>query len=257
MAMKEVFQNTIQKMMSKEFDNFMGYEKNDNKVQKENYRNGFSKKNVNSQYGQMEIYIPRDREAKFEPIIIKKYERDIFELVDMVFALYSRGMSTRDVGDFMFSKYSVNYSPAQISQLTNEIVEDARLWQERKLETYYPVIYIDAVHFHVVNNNVVTKKATYVIMGINGEGQKEIPGLYIGENEYAKFWMSVLNALKKEELVKLILFKPGQKNRLIIKKMRVFIFIIEGLNYYGKTIKRRWMIINIFLIWTIFKSWYF
>ena len=228
MAMKEVFQNTIQKMMSKEFDNFMGYEKNDNKVQKENYRNGFSKKNVNSQYGQMEIYIPRDREAKFEPIIIKKYERDIFELVDMVFALYSRGMSTRDVGDFMFSKYSVNYSPAQISQLTNEIVEDARLWQERKLETYYPVIYIDAVHFHVVNNNVVTKKATYVIMGINGEGQKEIPGLYIGENESAKFWMSVLNALKKEELVKLILFKPGQKNRLIIKKCGSLFLLLKG-----------------------------
>ncbi|ADV34828.1 transposase, mutator type (plasmid) [Mesomycoplasma conjunctivae] len=99
MAMKEVFQNTIQKMMNKEFDNFMGYEKNDNKVQK-NYRNGFSKKNVNSQYGQMEIDIPRDREAKFEPIIIKKYERDISELVDMVFALYSRGMLTRDVSDF-------------------------------------------------------------------------------------------------------------------------------------------------------------
>lgn len=203
MAMKEVFQNTIQKMMNKEFDNFMGYEKNDNKVQKENYRNGFSKKNVNSQYGQMEIDIPRDRDAKFEPIIIKKYERDISELVDMVFALYSRGMSTRDVSDFMFSKYSVNYSPAQISQLTNEIVEDARLWQERKLETYYPIIYIDAVHFHVVDNNVVTKKATYVIMGINGEGQKEILGLYIGENESAKFWMSVLNALKNRGISKI------------------------------------------------------
>ena len=75
----------------------------------------------------MEIDIPRDREAKFEPIIIKKYERDISELVDMVFALYSRGMSTRDVSDFMFNKYGVNYSPAQISQLTNEIVEGARL----------------------------------------------------------------------------------------------------------------------------------
>lgn len=151
----------------------------------------------------MEIDIPRDREAKFEPIIIKKYEHDISKLVDMIFALYSRGMSTRDVSDFMFSKYSVNYSPAQISQLTNEIVEDARLWQERKLETYYPIIYIDAVHFHVVDNNVVTKKATYVIMGINGEGQKEILGLYIGENESAKFWMSVLNALKNRGISKI------------------------------------------------------
>nr|WP_318023561.1 IS256 family transposase [Mycoplasmopsis fermentans] len=165
----------------------------------ENYRNGFSKKNVNSQYG----HIPRDREAKFEPIIIKKYERDISELVDMIFVLYSRGMPTRDVSDFMFSKYGVNYSPAQISQLTNEIVEDVRLWQERKLETYYPIIYIDAVHFHVVDNNVVTKKATYVIMGINGDGQKEILGLYIGENESAKFWMSVLNALKNRGISKI------------------------------------------------------
>ncbi|WP_259637504.1 transposase, partial [Mycoplasmopsis fermentans] len=112
--MKEVFQNTIQKMMNKEFDNFIGYEKMIIKFKK-NYRNDFFKKNVNSQYGQMEIDIPRDREAKIEPIIIKKCERDISELVDMIFALYSRGMSTRDVNDFMFSKYGVNYSPAQIS----------------------------------------------------------------------------------------------------------------------------------------------
>ncbi|WP_258408867.1 IS256 family transposase [Mycoplasmopsis fermentans] len=200
--MKEVFQNTIQKMMNKEFDNFIGYEKMIIKFKK-NYRNDFFKKNVNSQYGQMEIDIPRDREAKIEPIIIKKCERDISELVDMIFALYSRGMSTRDVNDFMFSKYGVNYSPAQISQLTNEIVEDARLWQERKLETYYSIIYIDAVHFHVVDNNVVTKKATYVIMGINSDGQKEILGLYIGENESTKFWMSVLNALKNRGISKI------------------------------------------------------
>ena len=125
--MKEVFENAIQKIMNREFDEFIGYEKHDNKIEKENYRNGYSKKNVNSEYGQMQLEVPRDRNGEFEPVIVKKYERDISELVDMIFSLYSKGMSTRDVSNFMFEKYGVNYSPSQISQLTNEIIEDARL----------------------------------------------------------------------------------------------------------------------------------
>jgi len=186
-VMKDIFENAIQKIMNKEFDSFIGYEKNDNKLHKDNYRNGYYSKNVNSEYGKMELEIPRDRNAEFEPIIVKKYERDISELVDMIFTLYAKGMSTRDVSDFMYQKYGVNYSPSQISQITNEIIEDARLWQNRKLDEYYPIIYIDAIHFNVIENNIVTKKATYVILGINSEGQKELLGLYIGENESAKF----------------------------------------------------------------------
>lgn len=186
-VMKDIFESAIQKIMNKEFDNFIGYEKNDNKLDKDNYRNGYYSKNVNSEYGKMVLEIPRDRNAEFEPIIVKKYERDISELVDMIFTLYAKGMSTRDVSDFMYQKYGVNYSPSQISQITNEIIEDARLWQNRKLDQYYPIIYIDAIHFNVIENNIVTKKATYVILGVNSEGQKELLGLYIGENESAKF----------------------------------------------------------------------
>ena len=202
-VMKDIFENAIQKIMNKEFDSFIGYEKNDNKLDKDNYRNGYYSKNVNSEYGKMELEIPRDRNAKFEPIIVKKYERDISELVDMIFTLYAKGMSTRDVSDFMYQKYGVNYSPSQISQITNEIIEDARLWQNRKLDEYYPIIYIDAIHFNVIENNIVTKKATYVILGINSEGQKELLGLYIGENESAKFWMFVLNTLKNRGISKI------------------------------------------------------
>lgn len=202
-VMKDIFENAIQKIMNKEFDSFIGYEKNDNKLDKDNYRNGYYSKNVNSEYGKMELEIPRDRNAEFEPIIVKKYERDISELVDMIFTLYAKGMSTRDVSDFMYQKYGVNYSPSQISQITNEIIEDARLWQNRKLDEYYPIIYIDAIHFNVIENNIVTKKATYVILGINSEGQKELLGLYIGENESAKFWMLVLNTLKNRGISKI------------------------------------------------------
>ena len=202
-VMKDIFENAIQKIMNKEFDSFIGYEKNDNKLDKDNYRNGYYSKNVNSEYGKMELEIPRDRNAEFEPIIVKKYERDISELVDMIFTLYAKGMSTRDVSDFMYQKYGVNYSPSQISQITNEIIEDARLWQNRKLDEYYPIIYIDAIHFNVIENNIVTKKATYVILGINSEGQKELLGLYIGENESAKFWMFVLNTLKNRGICKI------------------------------------------------------
>lgn len=202
-VMKDIFENAIQKIMNKEFDSFIGYEKNDNKLDKDNYRNGYYSKNVNSEYGKMLLEIPRDRNAEFEPIIVKKYERDISELVDMIFTLYAKGMSTRDVSDFMYQKYGVNYSPSQISQITNEIIEDARLWQNRKLDQYYPIIYIDAIHFNVIENNIVTKKATYVILGINSEGQKELLGLYIGENESAKFWMFVLNTLKNRGILKI------------------------------------------------------
>ena len=202
-VMKDIFENAIQKIMNKEFDSFIGYEKNDNKLDKDNYRNGYYSKNVNSEYGKMELEIPRDRNAEFEPIIVKKYERDISELVDMIFTLYAKGMSTRDVSDFMYQKYGVNYSPSQISQITNEIIEDARLWQNWKLDEYYPIIYIDAIHFNVIENNIVTKKATYVILGINSEGQKELLGLYIGENESAKFWMFVLNTLKNRGISKI------------------------------------------------------
>lgn len=202
-VMKDIFENAIQKIMNKEFDNFIGYEKNDNKLDKDNYRNGYYSKNVNSEYGKMVLEIPRDRNAEFEPIIVKKYERDISELVDMIFTLYAKGMSTRDVSDFMYQKYGVNYSPSQISQITNEIIEDARLWQNRKLDQYYPIIYIDAIHFNVIENNIVTKKATYVILGVNSEGQKELLGLYIGENESAKFWMLVLNTLKNRGISKI------------------------------------------------------
>lgn len=203
LVMKDIFENAIQKIMNKEFDSFIGYEKNDNKLDKDNYRNGYYSKNVNSEYGKMLLEIPRDRNAEFEPIIVKKYERDISELVDMIFTLYAKGMSTRDVSDFMYQKYGVNYSPSQISQITNEIIEDARLWQNRKLDQYYPIIYIDAIHFNVIENNIVTKKATYVILGINSEGQKELLGLYIGENESAKFWMFVLNTLKNRGILKI------------------------------------------------------
>ena len=202
-VMKDIFESAIQKIMNKEFDSFIGYEKNDNKLDKDNYRNGYYSKNVNSEYGKMELEIPRDRNAEFEPIIVKKYERDISELVDMIFTLYAKGMSTRDVSDFMYQKYGGNYSPSQISQITNEIIEDARLWQNRKLDEYYPIIYIDAIHFNVIENNIVTKKATYVILGINSEGQKELLGLYIGENESAKFWMFVLNTLKNRGISKI------------------------------------------------------
>lgn len=202
-VMKDIFENAIQKIMNNEFDSFIGYEKNDNKLDKDNYWNGYYSKNVNSEYGKMELEIPRDRNAEFEPIIVKKYERDISELVDMIFTLYAKGMSTRDVSDFMYQKYGVNYSPSQISQITNEIIEDARLWQNQKLDEYYPIIYIDAIHFNVIENNIVTKKATYVILGINSEGQKELLGLYIGENESAKFWMFVLNTLKNRGISKI------------------------------------------------------
>lgn len=195
-ALKDLLGETLQEMMDTEFNEHMGYEKYDQEMDKTNYRNGSSSKKVKTSQGEIKIDVPRDRNASFEPIVIEKHQRDISDVDNKIINLYARGMSTRDISDSIRDIYGIEVSATMISKITDKIIPIAQEWQKRPLHTIYPIVFIDCVHFNVKNENMVTKKAAYVVLGVTEDGYKEILGIYVGENESAKFWLSVLTDLK-------------------------------------------------------------
>lgn len=195
-ALKDLLGNTLQGMLNAEFDEHMGYEKYEQKAPKTNYRNGSSKKTVKTSQGEITLDIPRDRNGDFEPIIVEKHNRDISDIDNKIINLYARGMSTRDITEAIKDVYGVEVSASMISKITDKIIPLALEWQNRPLNTIYPIVFIDCVHFNVKNDNMVVKKAAYVVLGVTETGYKEILGIWIGENETAKFWLSVLTDLK-------------------------------------------------------------
>lgn len=195
-ALKDLLGDTLQQMMNAEFEEHMGYEKHDQQVKKSNYRNGVSKKRIKTSQGNVELNIPRDRNAEFEPIVVPKHTRDISAVDSKIINLYARGMSTRDISESIKDIYGIDVSASMISSITDKIIPIAIEWQNRALNTIYPIVFIDCVHFNVKSDNMVTKKAAYVVLGVTEEGYKEVLGIWIGENETAKFWLSVLTDLK-------------------------------------------------------------
>jgi transposase-like protein len=195
-ALKEMFKGTLQDMMNAEFDNQIGYEKNDNIVPKDNYRNGYSTKKVKSQYGEVPLDIPRDRNSEFDPLIVPKNSRNISGIEDKIIGLYGRGLSTREISDEIEEIYGIEVSHTMVSNITDAILPRIQEWQYRPLNAVYPLVFIDAIHFNVKEENQVKKKAAYIVLGVDDCGNKDVLGIWIGENESAKFWLSVLNDLK-------------------------------------------------------------
>lgn len=195
-ALKDLFKDTLQQMMNKEFDQSMGYDKYDNKTEKTNYRNGTTKKNVKSEFGEFELSTPRDRNGEFEPIIVPKNKRDISGIEDKIISLYARGLSTREINAQIQDLYGIEVSATMVSNITDAVLPEIKDWQTRTLETVYPIVFIDAIHFSVKEENHVIKKAAYVVLGVDATGMKDVLGIWIGENESAKFWLGVLNDLK-------------------------------------------------------------
>lgn len=195
-AIKDMFKGTLQDMMNAEFDSSMGYEKSDNVVLKDNYRNGYSTKKVKSKYGNIDLTIPRDRNAEFNPIIVPKNQRDISGIEEQIINLYGKGLSTREISESVSDIYGIEVSHTMVSNITDAILPRIQEWQYRPLNNVYPLVFIDAIHFNVKNENVVVKKAAYIVLGVDDCGNKDVLGIWIGENESAKFWLSVLNDLK-------------------------------------------------------------
>lgn len=195
-ALKSMFKDALQEMMNAEFDNSMGYEKNDKTSEKTNYRNGTTKKNLKSEFGEFEFETPRDRNGEFEPKIVPKNKRDVSGIEDKIISLYGRGLSTREINEQIQDLYGIEVSSTMVSNITNQILPEIREWQNRPLESVYPIVFIDAVHFSVRQDNQIVKKAAYIVLGVDTEGTKDILGIWVGENESAKFWLGVLNDLK-------------------------------------------------------------
>lgn len=204
-ALKSMFKDALQEMMNAEFDNAMGYSKYDKKTEKTNYRNGTTKKNLKSEFGDFEFETPRDRKGEFEPIIVPKNTRDVSGIEDKIISLYARGLTTREINEQIQDLYGIEVSATMVSNITDQIIPEIKEWQERPLDSIYPILFIDAVHFSVREENRVVKKAAYIVLGINKDGYKEILGIWIGENESSKFWLGVLNDLKQRGVLDILI----------------------------------------------------
>lgn len=188
---------TIQSALDAELDNDLGYSKYDYKNKETtNSRNGHSTKRVQGSMGEMEIEIPRDRDGEFEPQLVKKHQTDISSIEDKVIFLYSQGVSTRDIQKTMSEMYGINVDDSRVSKITDKILPLIKEWQERPLQSVYAMVILDAIHYNVRDNGIVTKKAAYVAIGTDLEGKKDVLGIWLGANESAKYWLSVLNGLK-------------------------------------------------------------
>lgn len=197
-ALKDLLGGTIKEMMEAEMDAHLGYGKSErvDRSEQTDYRNGTKRKQVNSSYGSMAIDVPQDRNSTFEPQVVKKRQKDISDIDQKIISMYAKGMTTRQISDTLMDIYGFEASEGFISDVTDKLLPQIEEWQNRPLDEVYPVLFIDAIHYSVRDNGIIRKLAAYVILGISLEGRKEVLTIEVGQNESAKYWLSVLNSLK-------------------------------------------------------------
>ncbi|EHN13407.1 IS256 family transposase [Clostridium sporogenes] len=196
-TLKDLFADTLKEMLEAELDDHLGYSKYDYKNKNTtNSRNGRNSKRVLSDLGEFDLTVPRDREGSFQPQVVKKNQTDISGIEDQVIGMYAKGMTTRDIATHLENIYGFEASPTLISGITDKITPVAKEWQNRPLEPVYPIIFMDAIHYKVKQDNRVINKAAYAVIGVNLDGIKEVLGIWIGGNETSKYWLLVLNELK-------------------------------------------------------------
>ena len=195
--LKDMFGETLQEMLEAELDTELGYPKNGNIPEGgNNRRNGHGSKKVRSGYGEIEINVPRDRDGFFEPVIVKKHQREVSGIEEQILALYARGVTVRDIQAHLNHLYGVDISPTLISNVTNRIMPLIKEWQSRPLQPVYAAAFLDAIHFKVKQEGHIVNKAAYMVVGVDLDGCKDVLGIWIGEHESSKFWLTVLNELK-------------------------------------------------------------
>lgn len=204
--LKDVFKLMVGEILENglegELDDELGYTKYDYRNKEgENSRNGYSKKTLKTSFGETEIKVPRDRDGEFEPQLIKKNQTTLTgDIEEKILSMYAKGMTTSDIETHIQDIYGLECSDSTISRITDKILPVVREWQSRPLEEIYAVVFMDAIHFHVRSEGQIVKKAVYIAIGINMDGLKEVLGMWVGENESAKFWLSVMNGLKNRGL---------------------------------------------------------
>jgi len=194
-ALKDLLGGTIKTMMEAEMEEHLGY-RNYERSDGSNSRNGSKPKMVRSKYGEFPLDVPQDRESTFEPAVVKKRQKDISGIDDKIISMYAKGLTTRQISEQIEDIYGFECSEGFISDVTDKILQEINDWQHRPLDEIYPVVFIDAVHFSVREDNVIKKRAAYVMLAITLSGKKEVINLQIGENESSKFWLGTLNDLK-------------------------------------------------------------
>jgi len=218
--LKKLFGDTLQEMLEAELDHELGYTKYDYKNKAtDNSRNGYSSKTVKSNYGKVDLDVPRDRNGQFEPAVVKKNQSDISSIEDQVLSMYAKGMSTRDIEKHIESLYGIDVSPELISRITDRIIPMINEWQTRPLSAIYAIVFMDAIHYKVRQDGRVITKAAYTAIGVDLDGIKDVIGIWIGENESSKYWLSVINEIKNR----------GTKDILIAS--------VDGLNGFPEAIK--------------------
>ena len=195
--LKQLTKRLLERAMAAEMTAHVGYEKHDATGNNTgNSRNGTSAKTIKGSFGTMPIEVPRDRNGTFEPQIIEKHQTRFIGFDENIISLYARGLSTREIQQHLEDIYHVEVSPALISNVTDEVIEEVKTWQNRQLEEVYPIVYMDAIQFKVRDSGHVKNKAVYLAIGMTMEGMKEVLGLWIAQTEGAKFWLQVVTELK-------------------------------------------------------------
>ena len=204
--LKDMFGDAISEMLEAELEDDLGYSRYDYKNKTTtNSRNGYSKKSLKSNYGKTDIKIPRDRDGQFEPKIVKKNQTTLPSIEDQVLSMYGKGMTTRDIEKYLESIYGIDASPELISRITDKILPLVTEWQARPLEEVYGIVFMDAIHYKVRSEGRILNKAEYTAIGVNLEGIREVLGIWVGEAESAKFWLSVLNEIKNRGVADILI----------------------------------------------------
>ena len=199
---QNLFKETIAEFMENgldaELDDELGYTKYDYKNKNtDNSRNGHSSKTLRTSFGDVEVSVPRDRKGEFDPQLLKKNQTSISQdIEEKILSMYAKGMTTSDIEEHIRNIYGIEVSDTTVSRITDKILPIAREWQQRPLEAIYAVVFMAAIHYHVRSEGRIIKKAVYIAIGINLDGRKDVLGMWVGENESAKFWATVLNGLK-------------------------------------------------------------
>jgi putative transposase len=195
--LRQLTKQLLERAMSAELTEHVGYEKHDPAgYNSGNSRNGNSEKTIKGSFGRVPIKVPRDRNGTFEPQIIEKHQTRFTGFDENIISLYARGLTTREIQEHLEEIYHVEVSPALISNVTEEVIDEVRAWQNRQLDKVYPIMYLDAIQFKIRDSGHIKNKAVYLAIGINGEGYKEVLGLWIAQTEGAKFWLQVVTELK-------------------------------------------------------------
>jgi transposase-like protein len=187
----------MERMLEAELTEHLGFEKNAMAGRgRRNSRNGYTTKTVKTDTGPVEVRVPRDRLGTFEPKLVAKHQRRLAGFDEKVLALYARGMSVRDIQSHLQELYGTEVAPELISRVTDAVLDEMRAWQSRSLETVYPIVYIDALFVSVRDSGTVSKKAVYIALGQTVDGHRDVLGLWIEQNEGARFWLHVMTELK-------------------------------------------------------------